>query len=230
MISIIFPVGRSLDSYVFQSLINNIKNFKNIELLIITTDNIQVPSNIKNFHNIFVYDIQTESRAERINYGVSFSKGSMILLHHPRSTLTNKAFKYLINNKDQIIWGGFTHKFDSEHPFFVLSSWYSNTIRAKKRNIVYLDHCIFFHSSLWKTPLPKIDIFEDTILSKRLGCTLSPLIVNDISTTSAVRFLENGMLKQWLMNQLLKTGYYLGVSEKKMNQVYEKKLKLNSKY
>ena len=36
--------------------------------------------------------------------------------------------------------------------------------------------------------------------------------------------------KQAMMNQVLKLGYMLGVSDKVMNRVYEKGLNLNSKY
>lgn len=170
---------------------------------------------------------EAATRAERLNIGFRRAKGSMILFHHPRSFLLRDAFDRLVERKDQKIWGAFTHRFDISHPLLKFTSFYSNRIRGGRGHIYYLDHCIFFHRDLWKGDLPAVAIFEDTILSRMLSKSSPPIRLPDISTTSAVRFEKNGVVWQSIMNQILKFGFAIGISDKLMNNFYEKGLRLN---
>jgi hypothetical protein len=173
------------------------------------------------------------SRAERMNIGFHRSKGQIVLFHHPRSCMELSGIKYLaaqsLDNRCDPFWGGFTHEFDLSHPILRFTSWYSNKLRAK-RGVVYLDHGIFLNRQMWKNDLPKVDIFEDTLLSYQLLRVSKPTILPYRSTTSAIRFQENGMLKQALVNQVVKIGFHLKFSHSLMNRFYEKGMELNSKY
>ena len=123
------------------------------------------------------------------------------------------------------------HQFDWPSAFFKFTSWYSNHIRADIRKIYYLDHCIFASRDLlMETKIPDVDVFEDTILSERLGRLCKPFRLTNISLTSAIRFQRNGIVYQSILNQFMKWGYYLGIPLKKLNIFYEKSLELNSKY
>lgn len=183
---------------------------------------------------IFVSQSEAHSRAERLNIGMHRSHGNIVLFHHPRTYLDPKGIEYLIKlseaNSEQSIWGGFTHCFDNDHFLLRFTSWYSNNIRARRRGIVYLDHCIFFKRELWHHDLPKVDIFEDTLLSQFLRKKAPPVILPYQSTTSSIRFQKNGILKQSLINQILKLAFYLKFSDRLMNRFYEKQLSLNSTY
>ena len=178
---------------------------------------------------IFVGLTEAPTRAERLNLGFLRSSGSMILFHHPRSRLPDTAIAGLARRLDEKFWGGFTHAFDVQHPFLKFTSFYSNFFRGRIRGIIYLDHCIFFHRSLWAGPLPPVEIFEDTILSDFLRRHSLPQILPELSTTSAIRFVKNGIYFQSLMNQLLKLGYYLKIPHRRLNLIYEKGLDLNGK-
>ncbi|MCO4753903.1 MAG: glycosyltransferase [Bacteriovoracaceae bacterium] len=176
---------------------------------------------------------KTLSRAQRINNGLQVAKGELILINHPRSYLTKEGIDFLLHNCSDLSWGGFTHRFDMSHLFLKFTSWYSNNVRARFGNIVYLDHCFFANKEILKsvTPLPPVDIFEDTILSRRLyKVSGAPTVIRHESTTSAIRFSENGMLKQGLMNQYLKLSYLLGRDHRAMNKLYEKDVALNTNY
>lgn len=182
---------------------------------------------------IFIATNEAHSRAERINLGVRRSIGEMILLYHPRSIVAAEGIEYLrqlsINKSHDKIWGGFTHRFDVDHILLKFTSWYSNNIRGSIRGILYLDHCIFFEKSLWQE-LPSVDIFEDTILSQNLNRYGKPIILKYLSTTSAIRFIKNGIVRQSISNQFFKLGFFLGLSHSTMNKFYEYGLDLNSKY
>jgi len=180
---------------------------------------------------IFVSKSEGKTRAERLNIGFQKSKGDIVLCHHPRSFIEADGIYFLIKlSKEQnrnLIWGGFTHKFDVEHFLLRFTSWYSNQIRGKSKGIFYLDHCIFFDRLLWKQNLPNVEIFEDTILSYYLLHSTKPILLPYISFTSAIRFQQNGIWRQSFLNQLLKIGFHLKFNHKSMNQIYEKNLWLN---
>ncbi|MCB0355773.1 MAG: hypothetical protein KDD40_02140, partial [Bdellovibrionales bacterium] len=132
------------------------------------------------------------------------------------------------------LWGAFTHKFDLEHPLLNFTSWYSNHVRGDGQGIYYLDHCLFFNKYLLadndKQPVPEVAIFEDTEFCKKLLKKSQPQRINFLATTSSVRFQKNGMFYQSMLNQMLKVGYQLKMSDDFMNRLYEKGLSLNSKY
>lgn len=186
-------------------------------------------SNIKDKYNVI--EDTDNSRAHRINIGAEKSSGETLLLLHPRSYLSSCAIHYLINENSHC-WGGFTHSFNISNPFYKLTSWYSNNIRAKIREIFYLDHCIFIDRALFFQvgAIPQIDIFEDTALSEKLRKVTAGTLLPFISMTSTIRFETNGKIKQAILNQILKLAYLSGVNHKRMNKIYEIGLNLNSKY
>jgi hypothetical protein len=167
-----------------------------------------------------------ETRAQRLQSGIEASKGSTILLHHPRSLVAREGLEWLRDHENEVGWGGFTHAFDREHYLLRFTSWYSNRVRPR-RGILYLDHCIFFRRELLTRPIPPVAIFEDTELSRILRESGPPRVLPFVSETSAIRFAKNGVWRQALMNQRLKWEYWFGRSDAKMNDRYERGLRLN---
>lgn len=210
MLSVILPTAREIETSYFTETLRSLATFPEIEV-------------------ICVAQSEAPTRAERLNLGFARSKGSMILFHHPRSLLDRQGVEFLIKQSEKKIWGGFTHQFDVTHPLLRFTSWYSNRMRAQGRGIIYLDHCIFFHRSLWLGPLAKVEIFEDTLLSQNLKIHSPPLILPFASTTSAIRFVKNGIFRQAIMNQILKLGFHFGIPHDTMNRIYERGLNLNTK-
>lgn len=210
MLSVVIPTNNETENSFFIRTLESLSQFKEIEVICVDKS-------------------EASTRAERLNIGFQRATGSMILFHHPRSFLAPAGIQFLIENKDKKFWGGFTHKFDVSHPLLKFTSWYSNRIRGRSQGVVYLDHCIFFHRSLWTSPIPTIEIFEDTLLSQIFNRQLPIIILPFVSETSAIRFTKNGMWLQSFMNQILKIGFHLGVSHDKMNRIYERGLNLNSK-
>lgn len=225
MISVIVP-GRSFkQDQELIKIYSRLINIPDLELVFVLNE-IDCPKNVK------AIECKTNSRSKKLNEGVKISNGELIILHHPRSILDKGAISLLLKSKDHLKWGGFTHKFDSNHWLLSFTSWYSNEVRAKLRGIIYLDHCIIVRRELYEFVggIPEVDIFEDTLICEKLNQICSPQIIPCYSITSSIRFQKNGIIKQALLNQILKIGYYFGVSDFIMNKVYEKELNLNSKY
>ncbi len=175
-----------------------------------------------------------KNRAQRLNHGIAACTGEIILLHHPATLLPEvDALEAIATaTKSQSRWGGFHHRFDMQHWLLDFTSWYSNQIRAKRRGIVYLDHCIFCDRQLLDRigNVPDMDIFEDTELSKRLSQVAIPSLVSGCVTTSARRFRQRGVYQQAMLNQMLKAGYHLGLDPQAMNKLYERKVAINNNY
>ena len=229
MISIIIPIKDGHVSDLCQSTIDIVEeNIPTAQIIVVNSGKPFSPTKSR----VLVSEIQTNSRAQRINHGIDLAKNEMIILLHPRSALSLEGLNYIINNGKELTWGAFTHKFDKENPLLKFTSWYSNNVRGKIREIYYLDHCLYIRKSLLTKigGLPDLDIFEDTALCERLRKESSSKLLPFVSTTSAVRFSKNGMLKQSILNQVLKLCYMLKLNNEQMNKVYEYGIELNSKY
>lgn len=212
LVSVIFPTAADKDCEFLRRSLATLKAFPEVEV-------------------ICVSEKESPCRAERLNLGVRRSKGSVLLLNHPRSCIEPEGLQHLVDlyrSSDRPAWGCFTHQFDQYHPLLKFTSWYSNKVRLRFAKIAYLDHCIFMQRKLWTRDLPKVEIFEDTLLSYNLRKFGRPVLLPFKSTTSSIRFQKNGVFRQALMNQVLKAGFHLGIPATFMNRIYEKGLELNS--
>lgn len=232
MVSIVVPtfndVKNNLSLFAYME---RLATHPNVEVIVVDSQSQdesweKIPSSCQK------YSIANPTRAERINVGIKHSHHPMILVHHPRSRLTEKALHELLQISGDQVWGGFTHSFDQEHPVLKFTSWYSNKVRLKIRKIVYLDHCLFFHRKLLPEnySIKPVDIFEDTLISLELKKLASPIRLSQLSQTSSQRFMKNGIIRQCLLNATMKIGFYLKLSPERMNKIYEKGLSLNTSY
>jgi hypothetical protein len=243
LLSVVVPIYNDLDGVWMQKILARLDRIESIEVICVDSTSLR-ERNLRhtektNYTHKVVY-FETLSRGARLQAGIDASTGTTILLHHPRSLVSVEGLEWLrnqANNREESSstwsWGGFTHEFDLEHFLLRFTSWYSNNIRARCGGILYLDHCIFFRkSALGSMRIPPVEIFEDTELSRILLANTSqkPYIAPYPSTTSAVRFATNGILRQSAMNQWLKLRYWLGELDGDgvaMNSAYEQGLNLN---
>lgn len=232
MITIVIPTFNESKTGYLKPILTQLAMLDDAEIIVIDGGSTDGTLDLLNDFEVNVQILPNSSRAARLKMGIEKSSGKLTLLHHPRSLITVDAISSLHSwAKDkQGFWGGFTHRFDTRHPLLKFTSWYSNVIRCDRKSILYLDHCIFFDQELndLAVLVPDMEIFEDTELSKILSRHSSPVRLPQYSTTSAIRFEQNGMYSQALINQFLKIGYLLKVSHKTMNRFYEKGLGLNS--
>lgn len=231
MITALIPTKNEMNNDYFKE---NIKTLKSLTVNTIIVDGHSNDGSIEWYkkNKLTYYLGDRNCRAERINLGIQKSSKGLIFLIHPRTLITKESLLYLIKNHKGLQWGAFTHSFDSSKASLKFASWYSNKIRGDLKSIFYLDHCLFLQKNLFEKmgPLPKVDIFEDTILSNRLKKLHTPKRVPLKLTTSAIRFTKNGILKQTLINQFLKIKFFLNFDLNKMNRDYEKDLNLNGHY
>jgi len=233
MLSVIIPTLNEMKNGYLQKIFPLLRSFEDqIEVICIDSFSVDGTKELIREYGFKMIQTDTTSRARRLNIGTKVSKGSLILLHHPRSIVEQRGIQYLIDHEKELTWGGFTHKFDHDHLLLRFTSWYSNSIRFDRKGIIYLDHCFFAQKALLEQVefLPEIDIFEDTELSNRLLSVDAPERLIFYALTSATRFLKRGIWKQAINNQKLKIQYFLNTDHKQMNKDYERDVDLNSKY
>ncbi len=231
MLSVIVPTFNEINSNYIQKIFPRLAKLSHqIEVIVVDSYSTDGTYEFTKEFDFKVLQIETSSRAVRLNAGIKEAKGDLILLHHPRSVIEEKGIEFLAKNQE-FQWGAFTHKFDITHPLLIFTSWYSNYVRGR-RGVFYLDHCIFAKKDLLIQIglIPEVDIFEDTELSLALKKKASPKLLNFTSTTSAIRFTKNGLFTQSYKNQILKLRYYFDFDHRKMNQEYETNLNLNTNY
>ncbi|MGD1908057.1 MAG: glycosyltransferase [Leptolyngbyaceae cyanobacterium] len=178
---------------------------------------------------------EAQNRAQRLTIGIAASTSETVLLHHPATVLpTHTALQQIdqaVLNSD-VTWGGFHHGFDWDHWLLQFTSWYSNQVRARLGQILYLDHCIFARKSALEaiSGVPDLDIFEDTALSQKLQAFGPPYLLPRAITTSARRFRNRGIYQQAMLNQGLKLMYHSGLDPQWMNRLYERRSQINVNY
>jgi len=228
MISVIVSVFNEEKNPYLPQILAQFENDPCFELICVdggSSDNTQA---LINKHNATLHILDHSTRAARLNLGIQHASHAHVLLYHPRSLLSPDALVFLKTNHTTLDWAAFTHQFDHPHFFLKFISWYSNHVRVKKKNIVYLDHCMVVKKAYLNIQaIPDIAIFEDTALSHILQAQCEPILLPHTATTSAVRFLARGIYKQFFMNQFIKGLYRLRVNPKKINKLYEKHLNLN---
>lgn len=233
MLSIVLPVFNESRCNYLDDILGNLAQLSHAEIIIVdggSTDNTVQRVRDGGFTAI---ELPNSSRAARLNHGLEATRGDLVFLHHPRSLVPWQILADLesVLAERQPCWGGLSHQFDDDHPLLSFTSWYSNRVRFDWRGIVYLDHCLFLsrHFIDQGYRFPDIEIFEDTGFSAAMKRCAKPIRLPDHCTTSAIRFRNNGVFRQALLNQFLKVAYWLKTSPTKMNRYYEKGLGLNKR-
>jgi glycosyltransferase involved in cell wall biosynthesis len=230
MLSVIIPTYNESQNPYLIKILEQLCDLKDIEVICVDSESNDGTQKLLNRFPARVFQISSPSRAARINLGIEKASFPKIIIHHPRSLIEIDAFDYLKTHSIQ--WGGFTHQFDRKHPLLKFTSWYSNKIRADRKQIFYLDHCFYLSKDLAKQvfPIEEVDIFEDTLISYGLSKIMPGKRLPFVSTTSSIRFNKNGILKQMVMNLKMKIYFHLGLNHQTMNKDYEKDLNLNTDY
>ncbi len=228
-ISVVLPVFNELRHGYLQKILSHLDSMPQLEVIAVDGGSIDGTYELLSKHSLSqIIHAPNSTRARRLNLGMEAATNEIIFLHHPRSLPDPKAFQFLAEKGEKLLWGALRHRFDVDHPLLRFTSWYSNLGRGR-RGIYYLDHCLFINRKIWPkgSQMADVPIYEDTFLCRQLREKGRPTLLPYFSTTSATRFVKNGLYKQSLLNQLTKIALFVGFSPQTINQWYERGLHLN---
>ena len=237
MISIVLPCLNELRHGYLPAILANLQTQTGEKeiIAVVSPSQDDTLTTLQNQSGIQVIETTAHNRAQRLSVGIAASHGDVVLLHHPATLLPPQVALTQVATAiadPQICWGGFHHQFDWDHWLLRFTSWYSNQVRSRHGQILYLDHCPFARREILNEigAVPDMDIFEDTALSQRIQSYGAPVLLPGRVTTSARRFRQRGVYQQAWVNQQLKLMYYLGASPAAMNRVYERQSQINVTY
>jgi len=165
-------------------------------------------------------------RAVQMNKGATLAKGDILLFLHADTRLPT-GFDVMIRTALQptgTVAGAFALRIDAEVVSLRLVEWGVN-MRSHFWQMPYGDQAIFLTKQTFNKignfpELPFMEDFEIMRRLKRIGrITIIPVPV----ITSARRWLQKGIWKTTLMNQIIIIAYLLGVPPQRLIRWYRQK-------
>jgi rSAM/selenodomain-associated transferase 2 len=162
-------------------------------------------------------------RAVQMNAGARHATGDVLLFLHADSCLPPYALANLeqVMADPQILGGTFMLRFDHPQWLLRLIAFFS---RFQFRYFHYGDQGIFVRRAIFEHlgGFKEIPIMEDFDFLRRLRTRGRIALINLPITTSARRFLENGILRHQLLNIALVSLYLLGAKPQALFRWYER--------
>jgi len=156
-----------------------------------------------------------------MNEGAKAARGDIFLILHADTSLPHDSF-WMIREAladPSIAGGSFCLCFDHPHRFLWILSMLS---RINHPLATYGDQELFLRSDAFRGigGFKEIPIMEDVEIQKRLRGCGKFIKINKPVVTSARRYLQNGTIRQQLLNTVLVILYHLGISPYLLKRYY----------
>ncbi len=171
----------------------------------------------------FVIETQ-KGRAVQQNAGAALSRGETLVFLHADTRLpqgySRHVFKTLL--EPETVLGAFGFKTDLDSPMMRFFERAAN-VRAAWLNLPYGDQGLFLRRETFVHAggFPEVPIAEDLMLVRRLSGSGRLKIVPAHAVTSGRRWKNTGLLRTFVVNQLILSGCFLGISPEKLAPLYK---------
>jgi rSAM/selenodomain-associated transferase 2/rSAM/selenodomain-associated transferase 1 len=166
-----------------------------------------------------------KGRASQLNRGAAAARGHVLLFLHADTLLPQGylafVFDNLLDTKD--VMGAFRLKTDQKGPMMRLVE-ICTQLRARFLKRPYGDQGLFLRKSLFEAQgaFPTVALGEDFFFVRRFAKKGNIRIANAHVLTSARRWEDLGILRTSLVNQVVVSGFWLGISNRTLYRIYHR--------
>lgn len=163
------------------------------------------------------------SRSRQMNQGADAASGDVLLFLHADTRLPENFDRHILGviKLPGVVAGAFSLHIDSPVPALRFIEGMANW-RSRYLRMPYGDQAIFMLSVTFRElgGFPDIPIMEDFELIQRLRKKGNIVTLPEPVQTSARRWLNCGVLKTTLINQLIIVSYFMGISPVAIARLY----------
>ena len=167
-----------------------------------------------------IYD-SNPSRSVQFNKGAMQAEGEYYIFLHIDTLLNDDAIKSILNITDNFQWGFFHIKLDQKEFKYSFLSFCIN-LRSKLFNYCTGDQVLIVKKNIFYAlnGYKEIDLMEDIDISNRLKRISHPVVLDGQAVTSSRRWIKYGFLRTIFLMRFIRLLFYLGVSTKKLRDIY----------
>jgi rSAM/selenodomain-associated transferase 2 len=221
-ISIVIPTLNESEN--IKGAIASIQKSANIEIIVVDGGSSDETVEIAQSLDVKVIS-SSPGRAVQMNAGATVASGEILLFLHADSRL-GVGFDAQIRqtlSQPRVVAGAFDLQIDALPLVFRLVEW-GVQLRSRFFQMPYGDQAIFLTKKVFQEigGFPELPIMEDFELIRRLNSQGRIVIINTPVITSARRWLQKGVFKTTLLNQIIIIAYLLGVSPNRIRSWYRR--------
>jgi rSAM/selenodomain-associated transferase 2/rSAM/selenodomain-associated transferase 1 len=221
-ISIIIPALNEAPS--IPKTLSNLKHGDNLEVIVVDGGSEDNTADLA--RSLGAKVITTSAgKAVQMNAGASAANGEVIMFLHADTRLPANFEKLILHTVQQngATAGAFRLKIDSDARGLRLIEKVAY-LRSRFLQMPYGDQGIFLTKTIFNEigGFPDLPIMEDFVLIRRLKRKGKIIILPQCVLTSPRRWIQMGIFKTWLINQLIIIAYYLGIPPKRLASWYRR--------
>lgn len=209
-ISVIVPALN--EESVLASTLENIRPSRPVEIILVDGGSIDGTQEIASGQGAKIL-FSAPGRARQMNCGAAAASGSVLLFLHADTRLPPQFDRLVWEALDcpGVVAGGFELRIDAPAPSLRwierLANW-----RSRRLHMPYGDQALFIRAEQFQSlgGFPERPIMEDFELMRRLRRCGRIEIVREPVLTSARRWLQAGIVKTTLVNQMAIVAYLMG--------------------
>lgn len=220
-VSIIIPVLN--EAAIVKQTLEQLQQYPEVEIIVVDGGSQDNTVAIVQQMLVKVITVEGKNRAAQMNAGADIARGDILLFLHADTRLPPNFVQLAVETLAQpkVIVGAFELAIAGTNKSL---RWVERLVKLRSHllSLPYGDQAIFsFKSTFLKlggfVDLPIMEDFEFVKRAKTQGkIAIAPAAV----TTSGRRWQKLGVWQTTLINQLIITGYYLGISPVKLGDFY----------
>ncbi|MGI8601240.1 MAG: TIGR04283 family arsenosugar biosynthesis glycosyltransferase [Chitinophagaceae bacterium] len=194
-----------------------------IEIIVVDGGSSDETLHIADQHGAITFSIERKGRAAQMNKGASVAKGETLYFLHADSIPPQEFITQIKNaHNDGATSGCFRLAFDYDHWFLKANSWFTrfnvNAVRFGDQSL-FVTKEVFEKSGGFREDLL---LMEDQEIIHRLKKHGKFKVLNDVVTTSARKYIDNGVYRmQWIFYRIWDL-YYLGFSQERLLKLHRR--------